>query len=89
MDQPPAVAFTAFAYAWPRAMETEIGAAQCATDVGRNFDLGAEAKYFPTRRWLSWLTPFTSHALWRPHPFYCMEVISVSVCTMNNVTGAS
>ena len=26
MDQPPAVAFTAFADAWPRAIETEIGA---------------------------------------------------------------
>ena len=29
MDQP-AVAFTAFADAWPRAIETEIGAALCA-----------------------------------------------------------
>ena len=27
MEQPPAVAFTAFADAWPRAIETEIGAA--------------------------------------------------------------
>ena len=27
MDQPPAVAFTAFADVWPRATETEIGAA--------------------------------------------------------------
>ena len=27
VDQPPAVAFTAFADAWPRAIETEIGAA--------------------------------------------------------------
>jgi len=27
VDQPPTVAFTAFADAWPRAIETEIGAA--------------------------------------------------------------
>ena len=36
MDQPPAVAFTAFADAWPRAIETEIGAALCA--IGRGKD---------------------------------------------------
>ena len=28
--QPPAVAFTAFADTWPRAIETEIGTALCA-----------------------------------------------------------
>ena len=38
MDQSPAVAFTAFTDMWPRAMETEIGAALCTTGVGRNFD---------------------------------------------------
>ena len=35
MDQPPAVSFTAFADVWPRATETEIGAALCAIDAGR------------------------------------------------------
>ena len=35
MDQPPAVAFTAFADVWPRATETEIGAALCAIGAGR------------------------------------------------------
>ena len=42
MDQPPAVALTAFADAWPRAIETEIGAALC--DIGRrkDFDFGFE-----------------------------------------------
>ena len=38
MDQPHAVAFTAFADAWPKTMETEIGDAQCVTGAGRNFD---------------------------------------------------
>ena len=42
MDQPPAVAFTAFADAWPRAMETEICVAQCATGAGKNFDYAPE-----------------------------------------------
>ena len=37
MDQPPALAFTAFADAWPRAIETEIGAALCA--IGRGKEL--------------------------------------------------
>ena len=35
MDQPPAVAFTAFADVWSRATETEIGAALCAIGAGR------------------------------------------------------
>ena len=35
MDELPAVAFTAFAVAWPRATETEIGAALCAIGAGR------------------------------------------------------
>ena len=39
MDQPPAVALTAFADAWPRATETEIGAALCAIRRGKDFDL--------------------------------------------------
>ena len=38
MDQPPAVAFTAFADAWPRAIETEIGGALCAIGRGKDFD---------------------------------------------------
>ena len=38
MDQPPTVAFTAFADAWPRAIETEIGAALCAIGAGKDFD---------------------------------------------------
>ena len=37
VDQPPAVAFTAFADVWPRATETEIGAALCAIGAGRTF----------------------------------------------------
>ena len=36
MDQPLAVAFTAFADVWPRATETEIGAALCAIGAGRS-----------------------------------------------------
>ena len=42
VNQPPAVAFTAFADVWPRATETEIGAALCAIIAGRTltfFDL--------------------------------------------------
>ena len=39
MDQPPAVAFTAFADSWPRAIETEIGAALCATGRGKGLCL--------------------------------------------------
>ena len=35
MDQPPAVAFTAFADVWPMATEKEIGAALRATGTGR------------------------------------------------------
>ena len=35
MDQPPAVALTAFIDALPRAIETEIGAALCAIGAGR------------------------------------------------------
>ena len=39
VDQPPAVAFTAFADVWPRAPETEIGAALCAIGTGRTLTL--------------------------------------------------
>jgi len=35
VDQPPAVTFTAFADAWPRAIESEIGAALCAIGRGK------------------------------------------------------
>ena len=38
MLQPPAVAFTAFADAWPRAIEAETGAALCAMGAGKDFD---------------------------------------------------
>ena len=38
MDQPPAVAFTAFADTWLRARETEIGAALCTIGRGKDFD---------------------------------------------------
>ena len=38
MDQPPAVAFTAFTDVWPRATETEIGAALCAIGAGRTLN---------------------------------------------------
>ena len=38
VDQPPAVALTAFADAWPRAIETEIGAVLCAIGCGKDFD---------------------------------------------------
>ena len=34
----PAVAFTSFADVWPRATETEIGAALCAIGAGKDFD---------------------------------------------------
>ena len=39
MDQSPAVAFTAFADAWPRARETEIGATLCAIGAGRTLNV--------------------------------------------------
>ena len=35
MYQPPTVAFTAFADAWPRAAGTDIGAALCSIGAGR------------------------------------------------------
>ena len=38
MDQSPAVAFTAFADAWPRAIETEMGAALCTIGCGKGKD---------------------------------------------------
>ena len=38
MDQPPTVALTALADMWPRAIETEIGAALCAIGAGKDFD---------------------------------------------------
>jgi len=38
VDQLPAVAFTEFADTRPRAMEMEIGAAQCTIGMGMNFD---------------------------------------------------
>ena len=38
MDKTPAVALTAFADAWPRDRETEIGAALCAIGAGMDFD---------------------------------------------------
>ena len=40
MDQPPALAFTAFADAWPKAIETEIGAALCAIGRGKGLYIG-------------------------------------------------
>ena len=44
MDQPPAVAFTAFAGAWPRAIEMEIGGALCAIGAGKDFDFDFSLK---------------------------------------------
>ena len=39
MDRPPpAVAFTAFADAWPKAIETEIGTAYTPLGAGKDFD---------------------------------------------------
>ena len=38
MDQPPALAFITFADVWPRATETEIGAALCAIGAGRTLN---------------------------------------------------
>ena len=46
MDQPPTVAFTAFADVWPRATETEIGAALCAFGVGRTLTLTSDNTAF-------------------------------------------
>ena len=39
MDQPPAVAFTAFTDVWPRATESEIGPAIGAIGAGRTLSL--------------------------------------------------
>ena len=38
MDQPPTVAFTAFADAWPRTTETETGGALCVIGAGKDFE---------------------------------------------------
>ena len=38
-DEPPAVAFTAFADVWPRAIETELGATPCAIGARRTSTL--------------------------------------------------
>ena len=45
MDQPSAVAFTAFADAWPRATETEIGAAPCTIGRGKGLDFEYYGNY--------------------------------------------
>ena len=42
MDQPPAVAFTAFADVWPRVAKTEIGAALCAIGTGRTLTFDSQ-----------------------------------------------
>ena len=39
MDQPRAVAFTAFTDVWPWATEPEIGASLCANGAGRTLTL--------------------------------------------------
>ena len=39
VDQLPGVAFNAFADAWPRTTEMEIGAALCAIGAGRTLNL--------------------------------------------------
>ena len=39
MDQPPTLALTSFADAWPRAIEIEIGAPYAPLGTGKNFDL--------------------------------------------------
>ena len=44
VDQPPVVAFTAFADAWPRAREMEKGAALCAIGAGRTLTLTLSAE---------------------------------------------
>ena len=59
MDQPPAVAFTAFADAWPRAIETEIGAALCAIGRGKDFDFNF-VKFILDRKNLCVLAKFCS-----------------------------
>ena len=46
VDQPPAVAFTTFADAWPRAIETEIGAALWAIERRKDFDFDYSQKSF-------------------------------------------
>ena len=53
MDQPPAVALTAFPDAWPRAIETEIGAALCAIGVGRTLTFKARSQKSSRILWLS------------------------------------
>ena len=54
MDQPPAVALTAFVDAWPRAIETEIGAALWAIGRGKDLDLDFA---------LNWVDHFFNHFL--------------------------
>ena len=55
MDQPPAVALTAFADAWPRAIETEIGAALFAIGRGKDFDFDFETRV--DRKVHQWTSP--------------------------------
>ena len=58
MDQPSAVAFIAFADAWPRAIETEIGAALCATGRGKGLGLFIENNHkylIEVRALITWI----------------------------------
>ena len=78
MDQPPAVALTAFADAWPRAIETEIGAAPCAIGAGRTltltFDMKECCRFFVL--WKSSVVPTDYLILF--DATYCLEMLQLS-----------
>ena len=71
MEQSPTVAFSAFADAWPRAPETEIGAALCVIGAGRTltFDLNLEKApkffVFKSRAHSKFWRPLFGLLLWK------------------------
>ena len=67
MDQPPALAFTASADAWPGAIETEIGTPYAPLDAGKDFDFDKEIAYFVFFSCCYWFT-FTKSMCFT-HPF--------------------
>ena len=86
MDQPPAVALTAFADTWLRAIETEIGAALCAIGAGRTltFDLNPSlgkikfAFFIKLKTYLCSPPPYYSQCYSMPKslPLFCFKPVN-------------
>ena len=81
MDQPPAVAFTAFADAWPRVTETEIGAALCAFGAGRTVFLTRVRNDKAIINLLNVLYFLkTCYCLYLSNHGHCFLVLKISLC---------